>query len=46
MEAMQESNQRMREEVDQLALKYEALKKFAIANDIVIPPELEFIHRQ
>lgn len=44
MEAMQESNQRMREEVDSLLVKYEALKKFAIANKIHIPPELESVH--
>lgn len=44
MEAMQESNQRMRDEVDSLMIKYEALKKFAIANKIHIPPELESVH--
>lgn len=44
MEAMQEGNQRMREEVDSLLMKYEALKKFAVANKIHIPPELESVH--
>lgn len=44
MEAMQEANQRMKEEVDSLLVKYEALKKFAVANKIHIPPELESVH--
>lgn len=44
MEAMQESNQRMREEVDAMMVRFEALKKFAIANKIHLPPELESIH--
>lgn len=44
MEAMQDSNNRMREEVESLVVKYDALKKFAIANKIHIPPELESIH--
>lgn len=41
MEAMQDDNVRIREEVDTLRGKYEALKKFALAKKIPIPPELE-----
>ncbi|XP_049805095.1 transcription factor MafG-like isoform X1 [Schistocerca nitens] len=43
MEAMQEENRRMRVEVEQLHVKYEALKKFAALKKISIPPELETI---
>lgn len=43
MEAMQDSNNRMRDEVESLVVKYDALKKFAIANKIHIPAELESI---
>ncbi|XP_015520163.1 transcription factor MafK-like isoform X2 [Neodiprion pinetum] len=41
MEAMQEDNERMREEVESWRAKYNALKKFAIEKKIYIPPELE-----
>lgn len=41
MEAMQEGNQRIREETELWRCKYESLKKFAIANKIAIPAELE-----
>lgn len=44
MEAMQDDNNRMREEVEQLHAKFEALKKFAALKKIPIPPELESIH--
>lgn len=46
MELMQESNQRMREEIDAYVMKYEALKKFAVANKIHIPPDLESVHNR
>lgn len=38
---MQEDNNAMREELDTLYSKYEALKKFAIMKKIPIPHELE-----
>lgn len=41
MEVMQTKNQEMREDSVRWRLKYEALKKFAIENDISIPAELE-----
>ncbi|KAF7989365.1 hypothetical protein HCN44_008039 [Aphidius gifuensis] len=41
MEAMQEDNNRMREEVQAWHGKYQALKKFAMERKIVIPPELQ-----
>lgn len=41
MELMQESNNAMREELEALYTKYEALKKFATLKKIPIPPELE-----
>ncbi|XP_073974369.1 MAF bZIP transcription factor K isoform X1 [Rhodnius prolixus] len=41
MEMMQEDNNAMREELDTLYSKYEALKKFAIMKKIPIPHELE-----
>ncbi|XP_068084353.1 transcription factor MafK isoform X2 [Anabrus simplex] len=44
MEAMQDENNRMREEVEAMHAKYEALKKFAALKKIPIPPELESIH--
>jgi len=40
MEAMHDSNNRMRDEVECLVQKCEALKKFALANKIHIPDEL------
>lgn len=43
METMQDDNNSMGEEVNTLKLKYEALKKFAIANKIPLPPDLETI---
>ncbi|GLH13840.1 hypothetical protein R5R35_002328 [Gryllus longicercus] len=43
MEAMQDENTRMREEVEALHVKYEALKKFAALRKIPIPAELENI---
>ncbi|XP_012269006.1 transcription factor MafK-like [Athalia rosae] len=41
MEAMQDDNDRMREEVESWHAKYNALKKFAVEKKIYIPPELE-----
>uniref|UniRef100_A0A224XTB4 Putative bzip transcription factor mafk n=1 Tax=Panstrongylus lignarius TaxID=156445 RepID=A0A224XTB4_9HEMI len=41
MEMMQEDNNAMRDELDTLYTKYEALKKFAIMKKIPIPHELE-----
>uniref|UniRef100_A0A0V0G9T6 Putative bzip transcription factor mafk n=1 Tax=Triatoma dimidiata TaxID=72491 RepID=A0A0V0G9T6_TRIDM len=41
MEMMQEDNNVMRDELDTLYTKYEALKKFAIMKKIPIPHELE-----
>ncbi|XP_058810084.1 transcription factor MafK [Phymastichus coffea] len=41
MEAMQEDNDRMREELQLWHSKYMAMKKFASENKIVVPPELE-----
>ncbi|OAD55743.1 Transcription factor MafK [Eufriesea mexicana] len=41
MEAMQEDNNRMREEIESWHSKYQALKKFALEKKIHIPPELE-----
>lgn len=43
MEAMQDDNNRMREEVQSWHRKYEALKKFAIERKITIPRELEIL---
>jgi len=44
MEAMQDDNNRMKDEVEALYAKYEALKKFAALKKIPIPPELESIN--
>ncbi|XP_014254461.1 transcription factor MafK isoform X2 [Cimex lectularius] len=44
MEVMQENNNTMREELDNLYLKYEALKKFAVSKKIPIPHELESVN--
>lgn len=41
MEATQQDNQRIRDETEEWLRKYEALKKFAIANKISIPPEID-----
>lgn len=43
MEAMQEDNNRMREEIESWHSKYQALKKFAQEKKIIIPPDLETI---
>ncbi|XKL60710.1 hypothetical protein PGB90_007767 [Kerria lacca] len=43
MERMQQDNNIMREEIEALIFKYEALKKFAIMKKIPIPLELENI---
>ncbi|XP_063234493.1 transcription factor MafK isoform X2 [Bacillus rossius redtenbacheri] len=43
MEAMHDNNNRMREEVETLRMKYEALKKFAALKKVPIPPELQSI---
>lgn len=41
MEAMQDDNNRMRDEIETYHSKYMALKKFAAEKKIHIPPELE-----
>ncbi|KAG4067534.1 hypothetical protein HA402_005306 [Bradysia odoriphaga] len=41
MEAMQDANQRIREDTELWRRKYESLKKFAMTNKIAIPAELE-----
>lgn len=41
MERMQQDNNIMREEIEALIFKYEALKKFAVMKKIPIPLELE-----
>lgn len=41
METMQEEINRMNDDVNSMRARYEALKKFAILNKIVIPPDLE-----
>lgn len=41
MELMQDENNRIREEVEALRGKYDALKRFAIMKNIPLPPELE-----
>lgn len=43
MEAMQEDNNRMREEIESWHGKYQALKKFAVDKKIIIPSELQTI---
>lgn len=40
---MQDDNQKIRDESEMLRNKYEALRKFANANKIHIPQELEMI---
>lgn len=44
METMQDDNNRMKDDVEALYAKYEALKKFALLKKIPIPPELESIN--
>ena len=41
MERMQQDNNILREEIEALVFKYEALKKFAIMKKISIPIELD-----
>lgn len=41
MEAMQDENNLIRDEIKALKYKYEALKKFAATKSIAIPPELQ-----
>lgn len=43
METMEDNIVSMKEEVTNVAVRYEALKKFAMDNKIPIPPELETI---
>ncbi|XP_049882389.1 transcription factor MafK isoform X2 [Pectinophora gossypiella] len=43
MELMQEENARIREEIDALRGKYDALKRFAHMKNIPLPPELEIL---
>jgi transcription factor MAFF/G/K len=43
MELMNEDTLRIFDEVEVLKGKYEALKKFAIAKKILLPPELETV---
>ncbi|XP_062555664.1 transcription factor MafK isoform X1 [Armigeres subalbatus] len=43
MEKMHEQTNRMRDEVDALRNKYEALRKFAIGEKIPLPPELDIL---
>ncbi|XP_059607501.1 transcription factor MafK isoform X1 [Phlebotomus argentipes] len=41
MEIMQENNRKIREDVETWKNKFEALRKFAIAQKIPLPPELD-----
>lgn len=41
MERMQQDNNIIREEIEALVFKYEALKKFAVMKKIPIPVELD-----
>ena len=41
MELMQDENNRIRDEVEALRGKYDALKRFAIMKNIPLPPDLE-----
>lgn len=43
MEKMQEDIARIKEEINSVRSRYEALKKFAHVNKIPIPPELEIL---
>ena len=44
MEKMQQDNNILREEIEALVFKYQALKKFAIMKKIPIPVELDTAH--
>ncbi|KAF4519545.1 hypothetical protein B566_EDAN009448 [Ephemera danica] len=44
METMLENNNKMRDEIEALHSKYDALKKFAAQKKIPLPPELESVH--
>ncbi|XP_061725235.1 transcription factor MafK [Cydia fagiglandana] len=43
MELMQEDNNRIRDEIEALRSKYDALKRFAVMKNIPLPPELELL---
>ncbi|KPJ14154.1 Transcription factor MafK [Papilio machaon] len=43
MEAMQEENTRIRDEIEALRSKYDALKRFAMMKSIPLPAELEML---
>lgn len=43
MEQMQDDNNRIRDEIDALRGKYDALKRFAMLKNIPLPPELEHL---
>ena len=43
MERMQQDNNILREEVEALVFKYDALKKFALMKKIPIPAELDSV---
>lgn len=43
MEHMQEDNGRIRDEIEALRSKYDALKRFAVMKNIPLPPELELL---
>ena len=43
MEVMNEDNHRIRDEIEVLHGKYDALKKFAQSKKILLPPELEHL---
>lgn len=43
MELMQEENTRIREEIEALRSKYDALKRFAVMKNIPLPHELEIM---
>lgn len=43
METMQDENNRIREEIEALRSKYDALKRFATMKNIPLPSELDII---
>ncbi|XP_058464351.1 transcription factor MafK isoform X1 [Malaya genurostris] len=43
MEDMHENNLKLKDEVETMRSKYEALRKFAISNKIPLPPELDVL---
>ncbi|XP_055594666.1 transcription factor MafK isoform X2 [Uranotaenia lowii] len=43
MEDMHDNNNRLRDEVETMRHKYEALRKFAISKKIPLPPELDVL---